>query len=198
MSDLAGVEIDARQHRVLHFLTHVMRRIAGRSATPGQSPRSGNRFSVEYAALADGAAPDRPADGFEPGEDPEESAAFRWRRHPQLRQQMMMDPDLDSRVLARGARSAAVRGLFLARSGRFEDARASFAAAAESSVDLTAIPGFWDLPRSGMLAAVDAYADVERFRDASALGALIRLTYRPRSISTVRGAPDSRNAASGS
>ena len=111
-------------------------------------------------------------------------ASFRWRRHPQLLNRFATDHLPDSEDLERSARSAGVRGLFLARSGRVDEARAAFAVAAtESSVDLSAIPGFWDLSRSGMMAAVSAYDDVERYRDASALGAQIRVTYRPRSVS---------------
>ncbi len=123
---------------------------------------------------------------------------FRWRRHPQLlNRSEFSEPDPDD--LGRGARSASVRGLFLARSGRFDDARTAFAiAAGESTLDLTAIPGFWDLSRGGMLAAVRAYEDAERFRDASALGARIRLKYRPRSISAMPDTAEPKTSASGS
>lgn len=123
---------------------------------------------------------------------------FRWRRHPQLlNHNETRDPDPDD--LERGARSAGVRGLFLARSGRLDDARAAFAlAASETTIDLTAIPGFWDLSRGGMHAAVYAYEDVERYRDASALGARIRLKYRPRSISPLPEMAERKTSASGS
>lgn len=126
------------------------------------------------------------------------NGVFRWRRHPQLlNHSETSEPDPDE--LERGARSAGVRGLFLARSGRFDEARAAFAmAAAESTIDLTAIPGFWDLSRGGMHAAVNAYEDVERYRDASALGARIRLKYRPRSISPLRDMVERKTSASGS
>ncbi len=124
--------------------------------------------------------------------------AFRWRRHPQLLGQSTAARPVDVEDHERSARSAAVRGLFLARSGRFDDARSAFAVAAESSIDLTAIPGFWDLSRSGMLAAAAAYEDVERFREASALSARIRLRYRPRSMSTVPAGRNRRRTASGS
>lgn len=123
---------------------------------------------------------------------------FRWRRHPQLLNHAgACDPDSDD--LERGARSASIRGLFLARGGRFDEARSAFAIAAEEpSIDLTAIPGFWDLSRGGMHAAVDAYEEAGRFREASALGARIRLKYRPRSVSTLPNAPARKTSASGS
>jgi len=132
--------------------------------------------------------------------DPRESSGgdFRWRRHPQLLTRPKLS-DQDPHDIERGARSAAVRGLFLARSGRFGEARSAFAmAASEPTINLTAIPGFWDLPRGGMLAAVRAYEDVKRFREASALGAQIRLKYRPRSISTIPEFPARQKSASGS
>lgn len=129
----------------------------------------------------------------------ETSDTFRWRRHPQLLNQSRTGASADVEDLERSARSAGVRGLFLARSGRIDEARAAFAiAAGESSVDLSVIPGFWDLSRSGMLAAVSAYDDVERYRDASALGARIRLTYRPRSVSAVPEVPNQRRSVAGS
>lgn len=123
---------------------------------------------------------------------------FRWRRHPQLLTGAKSS-DLDPRDLVRCARAAAVRGLFLARSGRFGEARSAFGkAASESTIDLTAIPGFWDLSRGGMLAAIRAYEDAGRFREASALGAQIRLKYRPRSLSDLSVASAPRASASGS
>jgi hypothetical protein len=71
-------------------------------------------------------------------------------------------------------------------------------AAAETTVDLAAIPGFWQLSRGGMLAAVGAYEDAARFRDASALGAKIRLRYRPRSVAALPETPARKRSASGS
>ncbi len=128
--------------------------------------------------------------------DLEPMPTFRWRRHPQLRNQPGTDFSPDIEDLERSARSAGVRGLFLARSGRVDEARAAFAvAAAEESLDLSAIPGFWQLSRSGMLAAVSAYDDVERYRDASALGAQIRVTYRPRSVFAVPVTPTQHRSA---
>lgn len=112
----------------------------------------------------------------------ERSAGFRWRRHPQLLK--ANTPDLPSDQ--RGARHDAVRGLYAARAGALEVARDHFArAAACSEIDLSAIPGFWQLSRSAMMTAVDAYEQVERIRDAAALNAQIRTMYRPRALSSV-------------
>jgi hypothetical protein len=130
--------------------------------------------------------------------DHSRSGDFRWRRHPQLLRQAHDAIEPDPEDLERSARSASVRGLFLARSGRIDDARDAFATAArDASIDLTAIPGFWDLSRGGMVAAVRAYEDVERFRDASALEARIRLKYRPRSVGRGPQPSGSRTSASG-
>ena len=118
---------------------------------------------------------------------PTETAADarRWRRHPQLRGR---DDSLPSSE--RHARHAAVRGLFNARSGDYEGARLAFAEAArEDALDLTALPGFWSLPRAGMTAAVLAYEDTGRLRDASALAAHLRTVLRPRALSSLPAAP---------
>jgi hypothetical protein len=131
-----------------------------------------------------------PADGGD--------TTFRWRRHPQLRNRPATDPRDAAAAARRQARSSAVRGLFLARGGQLEEARAAFASAArDETVDLTAIPGFWTLSRGAMLAAVAAYEDVERFRDSSALAAQIRKTYRPRAVPPITARPRSNVTASG-
>lgn len=123
---------------------------------------------------------------------------FRWRKHPQLRPDSNGFAVLDPGERERVARSASIRGLFLARSGRYQDARTAFAmAAAEQSIDLTAIPGFWTLSRGGMQAAIAAYEDVKRYRDASSLEATIRLKYRPRIADHPVEGANRRKSASG-
>jgi len=123
---------------------------------------------------------------------------FRWRRHPLLRSTDRAASSASIPEASRSARAAATRGLFLARSGRFAEARDAFAIAArEPEVDLTSIPGFWDLPRGGMLAAAGAYEDNERYRDASALSARLRLMHRPRSIAAVPASPGRKRTAAG-
>lgn len=114
---------------------------------------------------------------------PTPAASFKWRRHPQLRNRSREFDDLPPEERHKGARAAATRGLFLARSERLGEARAAFAqAAADTSIDLTELPGFWRLSRGAMLVAAVAYEDVERYRDAAALSALIRTRYRPRAL----------------
>jgi hypothetical protein len=107
---------------------------------------------------------------------------FRWRKHPMLLgRDATVEPDGDDP--GRGARAAATRGLFLARSSRFDDAQEAFTIAArEKSIDLTALPGFWELPRGGMLSAVEAYETAGRIREAASLSARIRLKFKPRLV----------------
>lgn len=110
---------------------------------------------------------------------------FRWRRHPQLRNSPVAGTSQSNAASRRDPRSSAMQGVLLARGQRWEEARAAFAiAAADETTDLTAIPGFWNLSRRAMLVACLAYEDVERFRDAAALAAHVRTTYRPRAVTT--------------
>ncbi len=204
VTNLAYRDMEVRSNGLVDRLGQFARRFVRRSTgtitakdAAGQLA-PGHQAHVRLLALHQELYPTRDTNDSE-ADGPESIEAFRWRRHPQLlnRAEPLTPPDADD--LERRARSAAVRGLFLARSGRYDGARSAFAAAAsERSVDLTAIPGFWDLPRSGMLAAVGAYDDVRRFRDASALGARIRLAYRPRSISAVPDSPETQRSAAGS
>lgn len=114
---------------------------------------------------------------------PSPDGSFKWRRHPQLRDRHGVPTDQSPEEFRQGARAAATRGLFLARSERLGEARAAFAqAAADTSIDLTELPGFWQLSRGAMLVAAIAYEDVERYRDAAALSARIRTRYRPRAL----------------
>lgn len=122
----------------------------------------------------------------------EKHPSFRWRRHPQLLQLAQHDgTDRPSRTQGqREARAAAVQGLYLARGNRYEEARACFVRAArEETIDLTEVPGFWSLSRSAMQTVIEAYEAVDRLRDASALSAKLRTTYRPRVVTTPRVTP---------
>ncbi len=111
---------------------------------------------------------------------------FKWRRHPQLRDRDAGSGERSAHDRHRDAEAAALRGLFLARGERLGEARAAFAhAAIDPTVDLTELPGFWDLSRGAMLIAAVAYEDVERYRDASALSARVRTRYRPRAMAPV-------------
>ncbi len=110
------------------------------------------------------------------------SQVFRWRRHPQLLQRSPSDVSTDQRE----ARHEAVRGLYAARAGALDVAEKHFSRAALCpEIDLSAIPGFWQLGRSAMMTAVEAYERAGRIRDASALNAHIRTLYRPRALSSV-------------
>ncbi|MGN6485257.1 MAG: hypothetical protein ACTHMX_12745 [Thermomicrobiales bacterium] len=106
--------------------------------------------------------------------------AFRWRRHPALLR-ATAEPSLPE--CERQARLAAVRGVLAARDGDLEAARACFRdAAREPSIRFQVVPGFWGCSRGGMDAAVAAYEDAGRVRDAAALAATIRTRYRPRAM----------------
>lgn len=110
------------------------------------------------------------------------AGGLRWRRHPQLLKQSLSDLSLNQRE----ARHEAVRGLYAARAGALDVAVTHFTRAARCpDLDLSEIPGFWQLTRSAMNTAVEAYEAVDRIRDASALHARIRTMYRPRAISPV-------------
>jgi hypothetical protein len=124
-------------------------------------------------------------------------ADMRWQRHPQLRSRQVEPAAIPGSE--RAARLAAERGVILARGGKLLEAVDAFTTAArDESVDLGALPGFWDLPRNGMLTAVRAYERVDRLRDASALEARIRNVLRPRALKPVPSAPQpGRMTASG-
>jgi hypothetical protein len=197
VTDLAFRDMESRSGGLANRLGRILRRLVGRSGVPGIDevaspflPELQGHLHLVIAHSTDGCEDD--ASAVEP------TGEFRWRRHPQLRLQSGDETPFDMEDLERGARSAGVRGLFLARSGRIDEARTAFAIAASSAdADLTAIPGFWDLPRAGMLAAVGAYEDVERYREAAALAARIRLKYRPRAVMPAGTASPPRRSASG-
>lgn len=118
-----------------------------------------------------------------------EADAFRWRRHPALLR-MQEAPALPQ--AERDARKAAVCGVLAARDGDLERAAHFFAkAASEPSIRFQVVPGFWSCTRGGMDAAVAAYEQAGRFRDAAALAATIRTRYRPRVVAEASPAPDS-------
>lgn len=120
----------------------------------------------------------------------------RWQRHPQLRARQAEAAPMPGSE--RAARLAAERGVLLARGRKLIEAVDEFTVAArDEAIDLAALPGFWDLPRNGMLAAVQAYERVERLRDAAALEARIRHLYRPRALKPIPVARPNRMTASG-
>lgn len=133
---------------------------------------------------------------IETDEEPADAADMRWQRHPQLRARQAEPAPMPGSE--RAARLAAERGIILARGRKLVEAVDAFTTAArDASVDLGALPGFWDLPRNGMLAAVQAYERADRLRDAAALEARIRHLYRPRALKPIPAPRPSRMTASG-
>jgi hypothetical protein len=95
-------------------------------------------------------------------------------------------PD-DSMPLAaneRRARAAALRAMALSRERRFAAAGSAFAEAArlDPALDLTRTPAFWTLERAAHEAAIDAYAQAGRERDAAVLRARVQSTFRPKPL----------------
>ena len=121
----------------------------------------------------------------------------RWQRHPQLRSQQSVRASISGGE--RSARLEAERALILARGGKLAEAVEAFhTAAKDPAVDLSSLPGFWDMPRSSMMTAVRAYEQADRLRDAAALEARIRHLMRPRALRPVPSAArPSRMTASG-
>lgn len=112
---------------------------------------------------------------------------MRWQRHPQLRSQQ--PPRVTVSGVQRASRLEAERAMILARGGKLAEAVEAFkTAASDPAVDLCALPGFWDMPRSSMMTAVRAYEQVGRLRDAAALEARIRHLLRPRALKPAAGA----------
>ncbi len=111
----------------------------------------------------------------------DEEPHFRWRRHPRLRAITAKRARLEPAELS--ARQAAIRGLMLARSHDYAGAQAAFTEAARyPHLDLTSIPTFWQLTRAGQDAAIQAYQDAGRERDALVLATALDNAFRPRAL----------------
>lgn len=172
---LASFDMHVRGEALSTRLAALMSRLLGRRL---ERPAPPVRPPLRLVAPPD-AAPGETGAG--PAGTAAPSAEFPWRRHPQLLTRD--DPAPDASRSERRARAAAVRGTFNARNGDYEAARLAFADAARDPViDLKEVPAFWHLPRAGMTAAVLAYEDVGRLRDATALAAEINHRFRPRPI----------------
>lgn len=89
----------------------------------------------------------------------------------------------------RRARAIALRGLSQSRAHKFDAAHASFVQATQMDpeLDLAKLPDFWRLPSGAHQAAIAAYEFVGRRRDAAALTAAVRSTFRPRLVMPQRG-----------
>ena len=87
-------------------------------------------------------------------------------------------------VNERRARAAALRGMAFGRERRFDAAKAAFAEAArlDPLLDLTRTPAFWKLERAAHEAAIDAYLQAGRERDAAVLRARVQSTFRPKPL----------------
>jgi hypothetical protein len=84
----------------------------------------------------------------------------------------------------RRARAAALRAMAFGRERRFDAARTAFAEAAglDPLLDLTRTPAFWKLERAAHEAAIDAYLQAGRERDAAVLRARVQSTFRPKPL----------------
>jgi hypothetical protein len=84
----------------------------------------------------------------------------------------------------RRARAAALRAMAMSRERRFDAARAAFAEAAglDPLLDLTRTPAFWKLERAAHEAAIAAYLQAGRERDAAVLRARVQSTFRPKPV----------------
>lgn len=185
LTSLAMVDMQTRGEPVGALVRALLDRLRGRRA-PAPYPTP---LHVVEHIQAD--APPPPAREDEPAPA---RASFPWRRHPRL---LTREAGGTISLGERRARAAAVRGLFNAHCGDYEAARLAFAEAArEPAIDLDEAPGFWQLPRAGMMAAVLAYEDVDRLREAAALAAEIAHRFRPRALRQVP-ARQPRAAASG-
>lgn len=207
VTDLAMRDMERQSSEWFGWIRRIMGRLwrpwaasLSRATTLQFQPRPAH-LTLIPKPLASPAAPQSSAPDLQEKTMPADTSsdtAFRWRRHPQLRNRPGAAPGDTAAVARREARSSAIRGLFLARGGQLQEARAAFAIAArDEAIDLTAIPGFWTLSRGAMLAAAAAYDDVGRFRDSSALAAQIRTTYRPRAVTPNPTQPRRNVTASG-
>jgi hypothetical protein len=195
MTDLALRDIQMQRETLLDRCRHLFVAVFGRSSDHRLPAEIAERPAPVLRAMP--AAP-RPRQQIKMvAAAPAMETDKRWQRHPQLRARQAEPAPLPGSE--RAARLAAERGISLARGGKLVEAVEAFAtAASDETIDLGALPGFWDLPRNGMLAAVQAYERTERLRDASALEARIRHMFRPRALKPVTLAPrPSRLTASG-
>jgi len=110
-------------------------------------------------------------------------------REPVAREERRAIPDAveTSAPLAaneRRARAAALRAMAFGRDRRFDAARTAFAEAAglDPLLDLTRTPAFWKLERAAHEAAIDAYLQAGRERDAAVLRARVQSTFRPKPV----------------
>ncbi|HEV2128473.1 MAG TPA: hypothetical protein VGR22_07640 [Thermomicrobiales bacterium] len=196
MTDMAVRDIEARRASLLGSLRNLLLAVFGRESDHGLPLGIKHRQDRTFGSAM------RPVDRPTPRvvqeqqlATPPPSGEHRWERHPQLRSRQAGPVPTGS---TRSVRLEAERGLILARAGKLVEAVEAFTVAAgDPEIDLAALPGFWDLPRNGMLTAVRAYERAERLRDAATLEARIRHLLKPRSVRTTPATRPGRLAASG-
>jgi hypothetical protein len=186
MTDLAVRDLQVRRDTVMERVRGLFVSVFGRSSDHQLPVDAVTRRPEPFRVLP------QPADRTEALRlvEPRAAAAGekRWERHPQLRARQAERAPMPGSE--RAARLEAERGVILARGGKLVEAVEAFTtAASDASIDLGALPGFWDLPRNGMLAAVRAYERTDRLRDAAALEARIRHLLRPRALKPIPSAP---------
>lgn len=179
ITDMAYRDMEARSDSVTEVLSRIigsMFRRKHHGATEESTQASIQSAPAPQIHLVATAKPEQSPSPSPEALDNEPS----WRKHPMLRA-TASSSDLSEDELARITRAASSRAIFLARSGRLDEACDAFATVAQNAdADLSDIPGFWNLSRAGMQSAIQGYELVERFRDAARLEATIRLKYRPR------------------
>jgi hypothetical protein len=186
MTDLAVRDLESCRGMVIGSLRHLVLAVFGRRSDhhlpKGVAPCNARSVRPPAAASHRPVAVPRPDQQHE-GSRSGVTGDIRWARHPQLRARQV---DPVSAGSQRGSRLQAERGLLLAHGGRLIEAVEAFAVAAQDpDIDLGELPGFWDLPRNGMLTAVRAYERAGRVRDAAVLEARVRHLLKPRPLRPV-------------
>lgn len=196
MTDLAVREFEMRSETLLDRCRRALVDVFGRSSDHQLPQEVASITRPELRALPVSPPASKPLRVVEATEASVGTPDKRWQRHPQLRARQAEAAPMPGSE--RAARLAAERGVLLARGRKLIEAGEAFTTAArDESIDLATLPGFWDLPRNGMLVAVQAYERVDRLRDAAALEARIRHLYRPRALKPIPAARPSRMTASG-
>lgn len=186
MTDLAFRDLDSRRGTVIGSLRHLVLAVFGRRSDhhlpKGIAPCDSRSVRAPASASCRPAAAPR-SDQQDEGSHSGSTGDTRWARHPQLRSRQVDSVIAGSQ---RASRLQAERGLLLAHGGRLVEAVEAFSVAAQDpDINLGELPGFWDLPRNGMLTAVRAYERAGRIRDAAVLDARIRHLLKPRPLRSV-------------
>jgi hypothetical protein len=196
MTDLAVRDLEMRRETITERCRRALLDVFGRASDHRLPIEVASRPAPVLRAVPAPPAPRERLRVVEASEQSADSGDMRWQRHPQLRARQAERAPLPGSE--RAARLAAERGVILARGRKLIEAVDAFTTAArDETIDLGALPGFWDLPRNGMLAAVQAYERSDRLRDAAALEARIRHLYRPRALKPIPAPRPSRMTASG-